>query len=99
MGEPTTTLSIGVFIKMIGMALFSALIHAMKQYRTGGTKNTVDLIILGCISFFFGIVSGLLAYATVGGDSPMLFGVIGVSGWLGVEMSSILTVLIKNKLK
>lgn len=98
MGEPTSTLSVSLFLKMAAMAMFASIIHAMQQYRTGGSKNRLDLFILASISFFFGIVSGLLVHHLVG-EQPMLFGIIGVSGWLGIEMSSVLTNFIKSKFK
>jgi hypothetical protein len=94
-----TALSTGVVIKMIGMSAFAAIAHALNQYRSGGTKKMTDLLILGFIAFFFGIVSGLLVFQLVGGETPTFYGLIGVSGWLGVEMSSILTKFITNKLK
>ena len=99
MPETSSTLSLSVWIKLAGMALFAAIAHALNKHRTGQTKSVSDVVILGFIAFFFGIVSGLLAFTMVGGDTPTFYGVIGVAGWLGVEMSSILTNFISNKFK
>ena len=99
MGDPTSTIALTVLIKMMAMSGFAAVAHALNQYRTGGTKKMTDITILGFIAFFFGIVSGLLVYKIVGGENTTFYGLIGVSGWLGVEMSSVLTKFISNKFK
>ncbi|RTL04140.1 hypothetical protein EKK58_11165 [Candidatus Dependentiae bacterium] len=87
------------FLGKVGMmALFAAVVHALNQYRTGGARSWKDIIILGIISFFFGFLTGLLTVATFG-DVYMLYGVIGIAGWLGVEVSSLLTKFIVSKIK
>jgi hypothetical protein len=91
--------SSAAFIGKVGlMALFAAIAHALNQYRTGGAKTWADRLILGFISFFFGIVTGLLVFRQFG-DVYFLYGIVGVSGWMGIEMSTILKELIIKKFK
>ena len=78
-------------------AFFGAFVHSAQAYRTGGTKNFLDFIILMIMSSFSGVMFSLLALSWFGEGSYITLAIAGTGGFVGVEGMTWVTTYIQNK--
>lgn len=88
-----------ILIKHGVMAVFSALVHALIEYREGKTRTLLDMFIITIISSFSGVMFGLIALRFFPNDVYFSLAITGTGGVMGVEGLRIVTRQIVNVLK
>ena len=81
------------------LALFWAIVHALKAHRSWDSKTIVDFLILVIMSSFTWVIFTLLALHFMPAAPYLAYAASGAGGYLWVEAMSLIVVLIKNKFK
>lgn len=80
-----------IIIKHGIMAFFSAIVHALIEYREGRSRTFVDILVIIVISSFSGVMFGLMAIRFFPHDIYLSLAITGTGGVLGVEGVRIIT--------
>ena len=80
------------------LASFGAFVHASKVYRAGGTKNSLDFLLLTVMSSFSGVLFALVGSEMFGPESYITLAMAGTGGFLGVEGIAYAIELLKKRL-
>jgi len=96
--DPTITNSIAPFAAHGLLALFGAFTHASSVYRSGGTKNLMDFLLLIIMSSFSGVMFALVGLYIFGDGNYLTMAMAGTGGFLGVEGMTFIVEFIRRRL-
>jgi len=85
MHEPITSTIVSKYILYAFSAIFGGIVHALIVQRSGGIKNTYDLLAVAIISGFAGMMWLLLALNFYPDSHFIIAFAAGFGGYLSVE--------------
>lgn len=77
------------------LAIFGAVVHAARAYRSGVSKTWLDFITLTVMSSFSGVIFALVGFQFFGDQQYLTMAMAGTGGFLGVEGMSLIVDKIK----
>lgn len=78
------------------MALFGALVHALRAHRNGSSKTLLDFVALVVMSSFSGVIFALMAIHFFPEEIYISIALAGTGGYLGIEGMGMVIERIKN---
>lgn len=81
------------------IALFGAIVHALKAHRGGKTKTIVDFFILTVMSSFTGVMFSFLGLQLFPNQIYITLMLAGSGGFMGVEGMAIIIDVIRQLVK
>lgn len=80
------------------LALFGALVHALKSHRSGNSKTLSDILMLTTMASFSGVMFAIIGLQIFEDQVYLSLAMAGTGGFLGVEGMSIVVEKIRELL-